>query len=170
MGANCKVCAVRMKSAQCVRREMKKLTFSLRPTAVIKFKEYYFVRQHSSLVKPTVSRAVVQLVSFITRVRKYTISWNQVFLPNRSEVIKSQWAILIWFSDWTPYAMAFRVSVSGHRDPIHTIYCGRRNHQGGISHPIWLAGFAAFAQALITLGSPRPPGAAWERPEQRRGS
>jgi len=74
MGANCKVCAVRMKSAQCVRREMKKLTFSLRPTAVIKFKEYYFVRQHSSLVKPTVSRAVVQLVSFITIVRKYNIS------------------------------------------------------------------------------------------------
>jgi hypothetical protein len=109
MGANCKVCAVRMKSAQYVRGDMKELTFSLRLTAVIKFKEYYFACRHSSLVKPTVSRVVVQLVPFITIVRKYDISWNQVFLPNRSEVTKSQRAVLIRFSDWTPYAMAFRV-------------------------------------------------------------
>src|ERR1700730_12705649 len=91
---------------------MKKPTFSLSLTAVIELKEYYFVRRHSSLVEPAVRRAVVQLVPFIAIVRKYDISWNQDFLPNRSEVTKSQWAILIWFSNWAPYAMTFRVQFS----------------------------------------------------------
>src|ERR1700728_1868752 len=104
---------------------MKKPTFSLCLTAVIEFKEYYFVRRHSPLIEPAVSRVAIQLVPFITIVRKYDISWNQVFLSNRSEVTKSQWTILVWFSDWAPYAMTFRVQFSVIDRVISQIECHR---------------------------------------------